>query len=521
MIWSELSATCGGALTALPLQIFTHLFDSTGKMPLGPAMAFRQRLANRAWARSALLREALARCHDGYAGLWRQYTRQEIPADLAAIATALEVIAAELGAEMAAVRDDLMTFARRLYKPWERVPPGLARLLVVIEHGFVPARVIEGDVLGALTRQAQEVARDDGPVAPTPPPRRALPGLPPPGHAWSAGPIVLSCLQVRDEGREVRTFTFAADDGRWFRFLPGQFITLELTIDGRRVPRSYSMSSSPTRPATLELTVKRFAGGVASSWLHENVVPGTRVLGRGPAGGFSCLEHRANRLLFLTAGSGITPAMSMVRYLVDLRADVDALLFQSASTAADVLFGDELAFAARLHPGLAVRTALTRDPAPPAPYLRGRLDRDMLLRVAPDVLEREVFCCGPAGFMALARRLLQDLGFPMGRYHEESFTPHAAPRRAPVAAPPAGTVTFLRSNHVRALDGGTVLELAEAAGIPIPCSCRTGACGSCRVQKLAGRVEMAGASALTSVEIDEGLILACIARPEGSVEIDL
>ena len=107
----------------------------------------------------------------------------------------------------------------------------------------------------------------------------AAPASPP----WSSDrDETLRCVQVRQETHDVKTFVLAAQGPRSFRYLPGQFITLELDIAGSKVNRCYTLSSTPTRPDLVSITVKRVPGGTVSNWLHDNLRPGMRVRRRKP-----------------------------------------------------------------------------------------------------------------------------------------------------------------------------------------------------------------------------------------------
>ena len=122
---------------------------------------------------------------------------------------------------------------------------------------------------------------------------------------------VLVVQDVVDVTHDVKTFTLASAGQHLFHFEPGQFVTLRLDVDGTEVLRSYTVSSPPTRPHALSITVKRKPGGVVSPWLHDTVRPGTELRVQPPLGVFSTSRHPASKYLFLSAGSGITPLMSM------------------------------------------------------------------------------------------------------------------------------------------------------------------------------------------------------------------
>ncbi|MET0428609.1 MAG: FAD-binding oxidoreductase, partial [Microvirga sp.] len=161
---------------------------------------------------------------------------------------------------------------------------------------------------------------------------------------WNAdGDEVLVCCHVRSETHDVKSFLFRTRSPSLFRYRPGQFITLELEIDGEPINRCYTLSSTPTRPDTISITVKRQPGGKVSNWLHDNMKPGMEIKALGPAGDFSCTLRPAAKYLFLSGGSGVTPLMSMSRAHYDLGEDGDIVFVHSARTPRDIIFRRELA----------------------------------------------------------------------------------------------------------------------------------------------------------------------------------
>jgi ferredoxin-NADP reductase len=191
----------------------------------------------------------------------------------------------------------------------------------------------------------------------------------------------------------------------------------------------------------------------------------------------------------------------------------DIVFVHAARRASDIIFRQRLqGFAARV-PGLQLRFTVEEvEPFTVWPGFRGRLNQIMLGLMAPDYLEREVFCCGPAPFMQAVREMLQSLGFDMAHYHEESF---AAPQpdEVPVALAPAASaaeVLFDGSGVSAVSDGSeTVLAIARRSGLNIPSSCNFGLCGTCKIRKLSGDVSMVHNGGISEDEVAEGLILAC------------
>ncbi len=332
----------------------------------------------------------------------------------------------------------------------------------------------------------------------------------------------LMCRAVRDETHDVKTFIFAAPSGRLFRYEPGQFLTFELEIDGVAISRCYTLSSTPTRPHLVSITVKRTPGGEVSDWLHRTVQPGTRLRTTGIAGGFTSTAHPAPRALYLSGGSGVTPLMSMARAHDDLASDADIVFLHAARTPADIIFRAELELMARHRPGFRFVPVCESDtPREPWHGLRGRIDAGVLRQAAPDFLDREAFTCGPAPFMAAVRGILGDAGFDMQRYHEESFEVADLAPVQPAAAAAGFTVEFTRSGTLVQCGADTfVLAAARAAGLRLPFACAKGVCGTCKSKVVSGRVEMAHGGGIRQREIDQGMALLCCSRPLSDLVID-
>ncbi|MGQ9364940.1 2Fe-2S iron-sulfur cluster-binding protein [Azospirillum sp. ST 5-10] len=344
----------------------------------------------------------------------------------------------------------------------------------------------------------------------------------------------LVCRAVRQETRDVKTFVFAPRHPCLFRFRPGQFLTLELPIGGGTVQRSYTIASSAARPFRLAITVKRVPGGPVSNWLHDTVKPGDTIRAVGPLGDFTPGERAgAGKYLFLSGGSGITPLMSMARTFDDLGEDHDVVFVHAARTPADIIFRKELDTMAARNPGLRIaHVCEATDGEREWAGHTGRLSLPMLRLIAPDLLEREVYVCGPSPFMAAVRGCLLDAGFPMERHHQESFnfeeltagggapSRPAVPAESPVAAA-THRVEFARLGRtVHCPADTTIVAAAEAAGIRLPVSCSQGLCGTCKTKLLSGTVEMTHKGGIRKREVDQGLVLLCCSRPTSDVVVD-
>jgi len=347
----------------------------------------------------------------------------------------------------------------------------------------------------------------------------------------------LVCRQVQDITHDVKTFLFEPARPALFQYEPGQFVTLALQIAGRPVSRCYTISTSPTRPHLLGITVKRQPGGVVSNWLHDTMAPGHRISADGPFGVFTAARHPSAKYLFLSGGSGITPVMSMTRSLYDLGSDADVVFVHSARTPSDIIFRRELETIASTVPTVRVVPVCERD-APREPWggLRGFLSVEMLQLVAPDLADRTVFCCGPAPYMAAVRRMLGDVGFDMRNYHEESFdfaelTMKEFSAEATEVVVEDGqaasevtttySVEFVKSGRTFTCAADeNVLDAACRAGLTPPSSCSQGMCGTCKTTILSGTVDMQHMGGIRPREIARNKVLICCSKPLSDLSID-
>lgn len=336
----------------------------------------------------------------------------------------------------------------------------------------------------------------------------------------------LRCVQVRRETHDVRTFLFEVEGGSTWRYLPGQFVTFEFVVDGVPINRCYTLSSTPTRPELLSITVKRVPGGKVSGWLHDHLREGATISAVGPSGEFSCeFAPPAPRYLFLSGGSGITPLMSMGRALHDRASRADVVFVHCARTPADIIFGEELALMAKNMPQFRVALVVEDRGLDAAwPGYVGRVSPALLAQIAPDFLEREVYTCGPAPFMGAVRDHLGAAGYDMRRYREESFSFESL-AAAPIPEAPAGDVRYRvrfdkLGDEFECAAGQTILQAAEAADVRMPYSCTQGICGTCKTLKLSGEVEMHAGAGIRQREINMGWILPCCSRPRSDVVLD-
>ena len=337
----------------------------------------------------------------------------------------------------------------------------------------------------------------------------------------------LKVASISRETDTVRTFRLAPPDGGSipFVFKAGQFLNLSLEVDGRRVSRSYTIASPPTRDDYIELTIKREDRGLVSHFLHDTARVGQLIACTAPAGRFSFEPESSDAVLLIAGGVGITPLMSILRDLTDRGWPGMIDLVFSVRSPADVIFRDELRDLANRHPNLRVHLTATRDFPNGWTGFRGRITGAMLRQCVPDAVRLPAFVCGPNAMADAVRDELIALGLPKDRIHVESFTPALAVATAGTARTDsetsAATVTFSLSNRSVPIPmDRTVLEAAESAGVPIDYQCRSGICGTCRCKLLTGSVTMSTRDALSDADVSNGYILACQSHATETITVE-
>lgn len=461
----------------------------------------------------------------------------------------------------------------------------------------------------------------------------------PAGAATALGPwhpqeFAAECVETIPEAGGMMVFVFRRMDGAPLAFRSGQYINIDFPMDGPNaepVSRSYSISSAPTESWTFSITIKRDPKGKVSPWAHDHLRPGTVLDMLGPVGAFHLADYdRRARFLLLAAGAGITPLMSMIRTVHSLSGQADVILLYHGAAPDSFAFSEELDFLANVDFRIKVIYCLgDRECTDEWEGRTGRLSTALLEELVPDANGRQVFACGPEGYLNSATELLREVGVDdtsvfmeffsgdreiRAEYAEEvaiageiaeeiaatteeyfesqpaaldMYEPEydadgpveavGAPTEAvdaeavvpvdddveievvgvtdenlaeaglgsasdagsavpagdgpaasagesgdddeiavvdPAALPTVGqgehTVSFVRTGlNVCVGEDETVLQAARKAGVKIPANCQEGMCGSCKVVKLDGDVEMNHQGGIRAREIDAGKFLPC------------
>lgn len=342
--------------------------------------------------------------------------------------------------------------------------------------------------------------------------------------------VRMRVARIFEETSGVRTFRLvpSGEGPLPFDHLPGQFLNVVVPADGAKsatTKRSYTIASSPTQAAYCEITVKREPDGVVSRYLHDSVHEGSEIRISAPYGRFVFTGSEAESIVLIAGGVGITPLMSVIRYLTDRSWPGEIVLFFCFRTPADFIFREELERLQRRHANLRVVATASQSQGTDWGGRTGRLNADLVREVVPDIATRLVHLCGPKAMMDGTRAFLLELGVPRERIRFEAFGP-ATP---PVVAKPIDearaatlpTVSFARSKKSAPLPPDrTVLDVAESIGVEIDWSCRSGTCGSCVVKLLSGEVSMEVEDGLDDEDRAAGMILACQARATANIAVE-
>ncbi|MEU0498476.1 ferredoxin reductase [Mycobacterium sp. NPDC006124] len=295
---------------------------------------------------------------------------------------------------------------------------------------------------------------------------------------WSARELRGEVVDVHKETEDTATVTIRPGWGFTGDYQPGQYVGIGLSIDGKWHWRSYSLTSIPIRDKKhISITVKATPEGFLSTHLVNGVEPGTIVRLASPQGDFSLPEPPPAKMLLVTAGSGITPVMAMLRSMTSRGQTSDVVHIHSAPTTDDVIFHDELRELDRGETTYELLLQLTED--------MGHLDFESELdRLVPDWKDRPTWACGPPGMLDALEKIWADAGVPEDQLHMERFVIARTDKGGE-----GGTVRFAISDKTIDVDGATsLLEAGEKLGIQMPFGCRMGICQTCVLPLESGHV---------------------------------
>lgn len=330
------------------------------------------------------------------------------------------------------------------------------------------------------------------------------------------------------------TLTIPQNLSKTFFFQPGQYLTLRATIDGADLRRSYSICSTRSHLAThheLMVGIRPMEGGIFSNWAVNELKAGYTLAAMPPDGRFVSKRPRALHRVGFAAGSGITPILSIMASTLEEQPESKFTLIYGNRSMASVMFNESLQDLKDRYPDRLTLIHILSRQAQEADLLQGRIDGDKIRAIIDAILPvgsmDEVFICGPELMIEVTQAALLAAGVPPDRVHCERFTsptleeltPAArqaavASHKLPVLGKIALTVVVDGKPHELHMDSDQhVLDVALAAGLDLPFSCKGGVCSTCRVKVMEGSVYMDKNFGLEPWETEKGFVLSCQARP--------
>ena len=303
---------------------------------------------------------------------------------------------------------------------------------------------------------------------------------------------------IQQETPDVWTLSLLCHD--YYPYRAGQYALVSIRNSAEQM-RAYTISSTPGVSEYITLTIRRLDGGLGSEWLTRDVKRGDYLWLSDAQGEFTCDNKASDKLLLLAAGCGVTPIMSMRRWLAKYRPQVDVQVIFSVRSPQDVIFADEW----KNYP-----VTLVAENNATADFLAGRLTQE-ILRSVPDLAARTVMTCGPAPYMDQVEKDVKALGVTQF-FNEKFFTP--------VAEAATSGLTFTKLQPAKTFYGPvgtTLLEAFESNKVPVNAACRAGVCGSCKTKVMSGKYSVTSTMTLTPQEIAEGYVLACSCHPESDL----
>ncbi|MCO7262159.1 NADH oxidoreductase [Dickeya zeae] len=318
---------------------------------------------------------------------------------------------------------------------------------------------------------------------------------------------------LHQETPDVWTISLISHD--FYPWQPGQYALVSIANSSETL-RAYTLSSSPGVSPFITFTVRRLENGVGSRWLTEQVKPGDYLWISDAQGEFTCTHAVSDRYLMLAAGCGVTPIMSMTRWLLANRPHTDIQVIFNVRDPQHVIFAAEWQTLRQRYPQQLHLTLMAEQQAN-AGFLSGRLTESVLQQQVPDITRRTVMTCGPQPYMQQVETFCVQAGVPRDRIFKEQF---GAPDMAVDDDGEQLTMTIRHSlQQVKVPVGISLLAALESHQLPVNAACRAGVCGSCKTRILSGHYTTTSTMTLTPEEIENGYVLACSCQLQGDVEL--
>ncbi|WDE97836.1 iron-sulfur cluster-binding domain-containing protein [Lentisphaera profundi] len=323
----------------------------------------------------------------------------------------------------------------------------------------------------------------------------------------------LKVSKIIEHSSSIKTFCLDPLDS-YQKYFAGQYLTVHTGKDGD-VLRPYSLSSSPTNPGTYEISVKLIEGGSGSTWMHTQVKEGDELICDEPEGKFT-LQQAALTSVFVAAGIGVTPVLSMVKYALGINDTRKLFFFYASRHEEDLVFHQELLALASEHPNLIYVPIISGDVGSAWEGERGRVTKELLEKTGVIFKRAEIYTCGPDEMMKdLEDMFLANKG-SKSNFHKELFM-----IAAPVNSGFSGKLTV----NYKGVDyeynkEQSLLDFLHSKKVRVRHSCKSGICGSCEVQLKEGEVRHLNEDFFSEEDLAEGRRLACASFPITDVVVD-
>lgn len=361
-------------------------------------------------------------------------------------------------------------------------------------------------------------------------------------HSYPASGQVfkLVCQKIKQETHDVKSFIFSTPkpiQSKKFQYKAGQHISFTVNIGGREHRCNYTLSSSPTDISGIRITIKRVPNGKVSNYFHDHFSVGQEIETNGAVGDFHLPSRVPEKVLMISAGSGVTPMLSMLRFMVKNQCKNHIIFFHSAKSEADIIAQKEVESLVAQHGNCEVVYTLTQKVKPRWLGFNGRVSPSMLAGIQ-QLSHYQVFVCGPKLFRKSVQEILRTQGLPRDHYHYESFGIHEYSKKVeqviqtepPSVLEPESSPNIKKSANVsiyfkqwnkyyQGNQKDTILEQGEAAGLILPFSCRAGCCGNCKAKLLNGKVQELSKEGLSLKERQQGYVLLCSCTALTDIEV--
>lgn len=344
-------------------------------------------------------------------------------------------------------------------------------------------------------------------------------------------------LQVREVVRETAdavTIYFDQPDPH-LEYLPGQFLTIILVINGKEERRSYSLCTSPFVDPFPGITVKRLPGGVVSNYMNDSVFPGKKITVMRPMGNFTCDYHSKNKRHYgmIVAGSGITPILGITKSILINEPQAKVSLLYGSRNEDQIIFKSVLEKLSEQYSGRIEIFHKLSQPSVDWTGTKGRIEEADIRGFGSQLLsdssyEDRFFLCGPQEMMEAAKSSLSEMGVSKEAIFTENFFIEAKDKAeddgdGDLQITQEVTITLEGQSYTfDVTPDKTILEAGLDLDIDMPYSCQSGLCTACRGRLLSGKVTMDEDAGLSENEIEAGYILCCSSKPKsGEIKINI